>query len=331
MQRLSYLSALLIAVLALVYALWGIDFGELWQLLKRADYRVLGPCLFLLSLFYWLKARRWTVILKPLGEYTSRQVMPSLMIGFGANNVLPAHLGEILRTIVFARQYRKPITGVFMSLVVERIFDAVSILLLFVAASLVLDEAIAALQITAWVTAGVLIVACISLYVAAARSKLVIVLWDTLSARLSEKVRERGRYGLRNAVTVVSSIGSYRTVVILLMYSLVQWALMVAFVWLAIWAFDTVVAPSVAVIVLVVVAFAVAVPTTPGYIGVIQAAFVFALTPFGVIQEIAFASGVLFLVAQWVPVTAIGAFYFVGNGLHIAEARRSIEEFRHSD
>ena len=331
MQRLSYLSALLIAVLALVYALWGVDFHELWQLLKRADYRILGPCLFLLSMFYWLKARRWTVILRPLGEYTSRQVMPSLMIGFGANNVLPAHLGEILRTIVFARRYRKPITGVFTSLVLERIFDTVSILLLFVAASLMLDEAIAALRITAWATAGVLIVACIFLYVAVARSKLVIALWDALSARLTEKVRERGRHGLRNAIIIVSNMDSYRTVAVLLMNSLVQWTLMAAFVWLAIWAFDTVVAPSVAVIVLVVVAFAAAIPNTPGYVGVIQAAFVFALIPFGVTQEVAFASSVLFLVVQWVPVTAIGAFYFVGNGLHIAEARRSIEEIRHSD
>ena len=330
-QRLSYLSALLIAILALVYALWGIDLHELWQLLRRADYRMLGPCLFLLSLFYWLKARRWVLILRPLGEYTSRQVMPSLMIGFGTNNVLPAHLGELLRTIVFARRYHKPLTGVFMSLVLERLFDTVSILLLFLAASLMLDEAMAGLRITAWLTAGVLIAACIFLYVASSRPDLIISLWDALSTRFTKTLRERGRHELRNIISVVSSIDSYGTLAVLLMYSLMQWALMAAFAWFAIWAFDTVVSPSVVVILLGVVVFAVAVPNAPGYIGAIQAAFVFALTPFGVAQEVAFASSVLFLVAQWVPVTAIGAFYFVGTGLHVAEARCGIEEIKHSD
>lgn len=315
----------------LVYALWDIDFHRLWQLLRQADYRMLGPCLFLLSLFYWLKARRWTLILRPLGEYTSRQVMPSLMIGFGANNVLPAHLGEILRTIVFARQYRKPFTGVFMSLVVERLFDTVSILLLFVAASFRLDQAMVGLRISAWLTAGVLIAVCSFLYVASVRSDLIISLWNTLSTRLTKTLRERGRHELRNAISVVSSIGSYGTLAILLIYSLMQWVLMAAFAWFALWAFDTVVSPGVVVILLSIVIFAAAVPNAPGYIGAIQAAFVLALTPFGVAQEVAFASSVLYLVAQWVPVTAIGVFYFVGTGLHVAEARRGIEDIRHSD
>lgn len=330
-QRLSYLFAPLIAILALVYALWDIDFHELWQLLRRADYWVLGPCFLLLSLFFWLKAKRWALILRPLGEYTSRQVTPSIMIGFGANNILPAHLGEVLRTIVFARQYRRPLPGVFMSLVLERLFDTVSIVLLFLAASFTLDAAMVGLRISAWLMLGVLIAVCIFLYIVSTRSDLVISLWNALSRRLSETLRERGRHGLQNAVSVVSSIDSYGTVVVLLMNSLMQWSLMAAFAWFAIWAFGTVVSPSVAIIVLGVVVLAVTVPNAPGYIGAIQAAFVFALTPFGVSREVAFASSVLFLVAQWVPVTAIGAFYFVGTGLHVAEARRDIEEIKHSD
>ena len=69
-----------------------------------------------------------------------------------------------------------------------------------------------------------------------------------------------------------------------------------------------------------------AVPNAPGYIGAIQAAYVFALGPFGITEEIAFAASVMFLVVQWVPVTAAGAWFFIAGGLHVDEVRREMED-----
>jgi len=86
------------------------------------------------------------------------------------------------------------------------------------------------------------------------------------------------------------------------------------------------VAPGIAMILMAVLALAAAVPNAPGYVGAIQAAYVFALKPFGIAEEIAFAASVLFLVCQWVPVTAAGAYYFLKGGLHVDEVRREMEE-----
>jgi uncharacterized protein (TIRG00374 family) len=328
-QRQSYLTALLVTILALVYALWNVDLHELGRLLRGGDYRTFWAFLACLVAIYWLKAIRWTLILRPLGDYTYRQVLPALMIGFAANNLLPARLGEILRTLVFAGQYRRSRTGVFVSLVLERVFDTCSILLLFVVAATMLDETITGLRITAWLTTALLVAVCTFLYFAVTRLDKLIALWDSVSARLSDNIRDRGRRALRSAVSVVASIDSYRTAIVMLWYSLLQWALMAANAWLALRTFDIVVDAPVAVVVITVVALAAAVPNAPGYIGAIQAAFVFALSPFGVAQEVALASSAFFLIANWLPVTAVGALYFIGSGIHLSDARRGIEDIRH--
>ena len=105
----SWLTTILVvAVTALLlgYALWNVDLAALGEVLASADYRYVVPFLLTLTLFFWLKAWRWAMILEPLDRYTVRQVTPALMIGFAANNVLPAHLGEFVRSFWFARRYR---------------------------------------------------------------------------------------------------------------------------------------------------------------------------------------------------------------------------------
>ena len=105
-----------------------------------------------------------------------------------------------------------------------------------------------------------------------------------------------------------------------------KWGLMAAIIWLSLAAYGANVAPGIAMILMAVLALAAAVPNAPGYVGAIQAAYVFALGPFGISEEIAFAASVMFLVVQWVPVTAAGAWYFITGGLHVDEVRREIEE-----
>ena len=50
------------------------------------------------------------------------------------------------------------------------------------------------------------------------------------------------------------------------------------------------------------------------YVGAIQAAFVFALVPFGIAKDDAVAASVYYLVAQWIPVTLTGMVFFICMG-----------------
>ncbi len=322
----SFLIALVITVLALIYALWEVDFHELSRLLSGGEYWVLIPFFVALILFYWAKALRWTVILRPLGRFSWVQVTPAMMIGFGGNNILPAHLGELIRTVVFSRRYHQPLSSVFTSLILERILDVIAILVLYFLAALAIGKPPKALQTAALIIAGLMGGATLGILILLIRPSLIMNIWSKCSSWLSTNLQCRGQKMLENAILALSSLKSPWRLMLLLGYSILQWSIMSAMVWLALIAFGTFIPLSVTVIVLTVISLAVTVPSAPGYVGAIQAAFVFALVPFGVTQEIAFASSVFFLVAQWIPVTTVGGLFFLFTGLRVADIRHDVEK-----
>jgi uncharacterized protein (TIRG00374 family) len=82
-----------------------------------------------LFVFYWLKAWRWAMLLSPVGKFAPlKDLFPPMMIGFAFNNLLPAHLGDVVRVFVFAGQRDIKKTAVLSTVVLERVFDIIAIL-----------------------------------------------------------------------------------------------------------------------------------------------------------------------------------------------------------
>ncbi len=325
-KALSIITVTAITVLALVYSLWDVDFKKLSHVLSEGDYWVVIPINVLLFLFFWLKAIRWAAILRPVGRFTSYQVVPSMMIGFAGNNVLPGRIGELIRTVIFARRYAKPMTSVLVSIFVERLFDVIGVLAIYEIAIFMLGDVPASLKVGAWLIAlllaGILIVIILILW----QPNLVLVLWDKVSFWLSEGLQKRMRGVINNAIIGLSALKSPQLVAVLLLTSLLKWALNCVMIWYSLDAYGSVVPIEITAIVLAVLSLASAVPNAPGFVGATQVAFVFALRPFGIDEEIAFAASVLYLVSQWIPVTIIGAYYFIVSGLDVSEVRREVEE-----
>lgn len=325
-KTLSILTVTTITVLALIYALWDVDFPKLKRVLAEGDYWVVLPINGLLFLFFWLKAIRWSAILRPIGLFTTLQVVPSMMIGFAGNNVLPGRIGELMRTVVFAQRYNKSMTSVLISIVVERLFDVIAVLVLYEVAIVMLGDVPASLQIGAWIIAlllaGILLIIILTLW----RPDIVLSLWDKIGFWLPEGLQIRIRGAINNAIVALTSLKSPGLVVVLLVSSLLKWMLNCVVIWYSLDAYGSVVSMEITAILLAVLSLASAVPNAPGFVGATQVAFVFALRPFGVGEEIAFAASVLYLVSQWIPVTVIGAFYFIVGGLEVAEIRREVEE-----
>jgi len=142
--------ALGIAVTAatLAYSLWDADVGQLWTALKSGRVWVVPPFLLVLAVFYVTNALRWSILLRPFGSFSPRQVMPSMMIGFAGNNVLPMRVGELIRAYLFSREFVQPRSGVLMTLVLERLLDLLGILAVFAVGLSLLPEAPTILRTT---------------------------------------------------------------------------------------------------------------------------------------------------------------------------------------
>jgi glycosyltransferase 2 family protein len=138
-RLLQYLLALGISAGLLWFVYKDIDFEEAILLrLREVDYFwvLLSVCLSLLA--FYLRAVRWNMLLHPLGFAPSNgRTFLALMTGYVANIFVP-RMGEVTRCGVLRRTDRVPMSSSFGTVVAERVFDLI-VLLVMVLLGLVLE------------------------------------------------------------------------------------------------------------------------------------------------------------------------------------------------
>jgi uncharacterized protein (TIRG00374 family) len=115
---------------ALYYTLHNVSMKDLAASFKTVDYIYMIPAVFILLLSFLLRALRWRILISPMKEVNVRDLFSPLMVGYMAN-ILPARAGELIRAYLLGKKHGIPFSGAFASIIVERLFDIVAILLLF--------------------------------------------------------------------------------------------------------------------------------------------------------------------------------------------------------
>jgi uncharacterized protein (TIRG00374 family) len=105
--------------------------------------------------------------------------------------------------------------------------------------------------------------------------------------------------------------------------SFAQWGIQALMVCVSLVAFDIDRPFAVSAVVTGVVAFGVAIPSTPGFFGVIQVAFRLALAPFAVPPTDAVAASVYYHLTSWAAVTLVGLFFLQRTGLRLGQLERA--------
>ena len=326
-RRVVWVSVgLLVTAGALAYSLARVDIGELTTRIARADYTMVAPVLFLLFLHFSLKAKRWAMLLAPLGSFRAAEVAPPLMIGAAGNNLLPVHLGDVLRAAILCRRYQKPFAAVFVSQIVERILDVSAVLGIYFIGVFSLPRVPESLRASGWGALMATMVAVAGAALLLKKGATVLSIWDRLTRRMGHGLRSRGRAILADAILGLSSVRNLRRLLLLFGNSLLQWLCMTGVIWSSLFAFGESTPFGVSMIVLAAVILAVTVPAAPGYVGSIQAAFLLALSPFGADPNLAFGASVFFLAVPWIAVTSVGAGCFIIWHLRLAEVRADVAQ-----
>jgi uncharacterized membrane protein YbhN (UPF0104 family) len=107
--------------------------AEKWQLLKdslgRAKFLIFFPVLFLLLLSHWFRALRWKMLIEPLGYSPGNlNTFFGVMVGYFVNLGAP-RLGEIIKCTVLARYEKVPADKLVGTIVAERAFDLVCLII----------------------------------------------------------------------------------------------------------------------------------------------------------------------------------------------------------
>jgi uncharacterized protein (TIRG00374 family) len=122
---LKFGGALAISVVFAGLFLRGLDLQEVWDSLKGADYVYVAPALVLFGGAICFRAARWRYVLLPANDLSWRELLPSVLIGYAGNNLLPLRAGELVRAQYLADHHGVPRMRTFGALLMERLFDGV--------------------------------------------------------------------------------------------------------------------------------------------------------------------------------------------------------------
>jgi uncharacterized protein (TIRG00374 family) len=107
------------------------EWAQLKDALDRANYWLLVPVLGLLLASHWLRALRWRQLIEPMGYEPSKlNCFLGVMIGYFVNLGAP-RLGEVVKCTILARYERVPADKLVGTIVAERAFDVVCLLIVF--------------------------------------------------------------------------------------------------------------------------------------------------------------------------------------------------------
>jgi len=293
--------------------------------LKSAEFIWLVPMMGLLAIFYLTKAYRWALLLVPVRRLRTHQVFPATIIGFMGNNVLPAHLGELVRMLVLSKSFSLSKTSVFSSIVLERLLDAIAVIILlgFAGLSLKLPESY---EYSGIVAAAGAFVALLCLILYAYRSHKVLLFWNNHFHFIPAKAHARVARMITSSSQGMDTLRNPTRFLYLIFFSVLHWSILVLYAYLVFMAFSIELPFQAAILVLCGTMVAAAVPAAPGFWGVVQAAFTIVLKPLGVPAHVALAASVYYLASQYVPTTATGLIFLAHSGFRLAEiSSESIE------
>ena len=81
-----------------------IEWSSLGVAFREAKYIYIFPTVILMFISFYIRTIRWEVLISPIKKVSVLNLFSANMIGFMANNVLPARLGEVIRPVMIARK-----------------------------------------------------------------------------------------------------------------------------------------------------------------------------------------------------------------------------------
>jgi len=317
-MRINFKAVLgiVLSLLLLAWVLHDVSFAQVIHEIGRADPFYFSLATLIATLAIPVRALRWRSMLDPVAPGISfRARNAATAIGFAANNLFPARVGEFARAFTLGRLTGLPVSTALGTLVIERVFDGIAIVgLLFLAmgspafpstAGGVDPRHVAAVIGAAMLAAtGVLFL----LVHAPERS---LALAEAVATRvLPERAARLLIDLLRAFLGGLAVLRSPRLFLISLGWAVAQWGFLALSYWFALLAFH-ITEPGFAGAVFLQssVSLAVAIPSSPGFFGPFEGAAKLVLGLWQVRGDAIVSFAIAFHLAGFITVTLLGLWY----------------------
>lgn len=298
-------SGLLVSVFFVYLAVRGVDLSESVRALGDVQPGWLAVAVLVYLSNFPFRTLRWRGILRNQKALSFKETMVPVLVGHMANNVLPARAGEVYRAHFLGRRAQMSRSGAMGSIVVERTFDGLMLVVMILLVLLLLPQ-------IHFFGGPVLVVGLIFLALAAG------ILFYGLAADSTGRAIDRGlkllppalrefvgrRLGFfLRGIRGISTVGGCLEVGA---YTVLIWGLEATAFALVVVSFGEMLPLNGFLLLYVTTTLGTTLPSGPGYVGPFQYAFVLALGFFAISEETALAMSVVAQVALLGSITVIG-------------------------
>ena len=325
---------LILSAALLAYTLRDVDFAHVSQVLRHSNGGLFVLATATATALFPIRAWRWRYILEPVAPGLPFGVLfRATAIGMMVNNTLPARAGEFARAFALSRAAPQVGFGAAVaSLVIDRIYDAVVIVLLLVAAMLAPDfpgTTTLAGQPVSRVIGGVTVAAVlllVALGAMAAYPARALALFDKLIRPLSPALANRGASLLSSFANGLGALRSPRLASIIFLWTVVHWLVGCLSFYIAFRAVGIGAPFTAAMFLQSLIALGVAAPSSPGFFGVFEFFARQGLALYGISQNDAVSWALGYHILGFIPITLLGAWYFTKLGMHLKDLNQTTPE-----
>ncbi len=317
---------IVISIVFLIIGLQGAHLPEVWDQITHAQMLWLVPGVAVYFVGVWGRTWRWHYLLRPLKAIPLGELFPVVVIGYMGNNVYPFRAGEVIRAFVLKRNDGVKISASLATIIVERLFDGL-VMLIFVFVALPFAN-IEQEWLRAIITFGTLLFfgALVVFVAMATRPALTRRVYSFLIERLAPS---RARAPLLRIADHfmggLESLRSPRDLFMTLVTSIFIWLAETTKYWFVMHAFNFEVSFFVLMLMTGVVNLATTLPAAPGYVGTFDGPGIKVLEAFALKHELAAGYTLVLHAALWLPITLLGFYYLARLGLNWRSFREASE------
>jgi uncharacterized protein (TIRG00374 family) len=334
MKRWQFWFGIAVSAFFLYLVLRKIDYPQLWRVLVDANYWWLIPGVAVYFIALWVRSWRWHYLLRPMKSIRTNTLFPIVTMGYAGNNIFPARAGEIVRAVVLKRDENIAISASLATIIIERMFDGI-VMLAFIFVNLAgltqlgrvtlrifsLDVGIREIAIGGSVLFfGALVVFLIGAMFPGPTDRFVTWVVEHL---VPGRFREKTLGVIRRFLEGLKSLSSPIDVLMVFFTSVLIWLLETVKYWFVMHAFSFSVSFFALMLMNGVVNLATTIPSAPGYLGTFDLPGIAVLQAYNIPKEIATSYTFVLHFALWFPVTALGLYYMVREGISWTEAMQT--------
>jgi uncharacterized protein (TIRG00374 family) len=312
----------LVTVVFSYVALRDINLSLAWRALRTSDLWWIAASLIPFGLGNVARSLRWRSLFARGRRPPAGAVTNAMMVGYLYNNIMPARVGEAARVVALTQRSSAPPVEIVGTVLVERLYDVLAILVIFFAAEPWLPHVgwFGAAALAALVLAALIITVATVLAVYGDRPLRVLL---RPLRRLSLFSGERLEHTIAELTHGLSGLRHLGLALEAFVWTIIAWLLTAVCAYFVSLAFHLHLPFSCGLLVAVAVGLSMILPSPPAAVGVFEGAALIALRAYGIPSSSALPYVVVLHLVNFVPFVVVGTLTVHYNLRHPRRATLS--------